>query len=316
MDRAASDDPWIGCMRRGEFEAAWRISDRLLQKRAGAVCWELPRHFQWIWDGTPLTGRRVLIRCYHGLGDTIQFIRYASMVRSIAAAVVVWAHPSLLPLLQTVDGIDELLALHDGAVDAEYDVDVESMELAHVFRTTIATIPAEIPYIRVPPATLRSPRPAVGIVWRAGGWDDRRSIPFAALAPLIDSPDLPVSWYVLQGAPGITERPRDFGIVAGTTDMMEAARVIASLDLLISVDTMAAHLAGALGAPVWTLLPRDADWRWMEDREDSPWYPTMRLYRQPREGDWQSVIERVAEDLGRYGSIRRPGASARQALGE
>jgi hypothetical protein len=116
------------------------------------------------------------------------------------------------------------------------------------------------------------------------------------LAPLLR---LPATWYVLQGAPGVSEWPADFGIVAGTDDIVEAARVISSLDVLITVDSMAAHLAGALATPVWTLLAHAADWRWMEDRADSPWYPTMRLFRQPSPGAWQPVIEEVAAHLQR-----------------
>jgi hypothetical protein len=296
MDRASTDDLWTRHMRCGDFRAAWDVSDQLLRERPRTECSRLPRHFQQVWDGTPLTRRRVLIRCYHGLGDTIQFIRYAPLVRSVASEVAVWAQPSLLPLLRTVRGIDRLLPLHDGAVDADYDVDVESMELAHVFRTTPATIPREIPYLEVPPEQLHAARPAVGLVWRSGDWDERRSIPFQLLEPLVN---LPVTWYVLQGRPGISERPPGFGIVAGTTGVVEAARTISSLDLLISVDTMAAHLGGALGVPVWTLLPAVADWRWIDEREDSPWYPTMRLFRQRRAGDWRPVAERVADELSR-----------------
>src|SRR3954447_16284072 len=109
-------------MRRGAFAEAWKVSDASLRDRAGTTCSHLPRHEQWVWDGTPLDGRRVLVRCYHGLGDTLQFIRYAPLVRRIAAEVTVWAQPALIPLLRTVDGIDRILPLHDGACDAEYDV--------------------------------------------------------------------------------------------------------------------------------------------------------------------------------------------------
>ena len=140
---------WEYHMRQGNFEAAWQCADATLKSRAGLPCWHLPRHFQYIWDGSPLEGKRVLIRCYHGLGDTIQFIRYAPLVKPIAKKVMVWMQPKLIPLLQSVHGIDQLLPLHDGTPDVVYDVDVELMELPHIFRTTLCTVPATIPYLHV-----------------------------------------------------------------------------------------------------------------------------------------------------------------------
>jgi hypothetical protein len=284
-------------MRLGNFAAAWNLSDLLLNARTGAPDARLPRRCQSIWTGAPLDGRRVLVRCYHGLGDTIQFVRYVPMLRPRVRELIVWAQPALIPLLQGVSGIDRLIPLHDGDVDVEYDVDVEIMELPHVFRTAIDTIPRDVPYVRVSPAAIeRTSGPAVGLVWRAGDWAHNRSIPFDLLAPLLDAP---VTWYLLQGGSGLHECPPGVGIAAGTDDILEAAQVIRSLDLLITIDSMPAHLAGALAAPVWTLLPADADWRWMTGRDDSPWYPTMRLFRQEREGQWEAAIARVAAALKR-----------------
>jgi hypothetical protein len=288
---------WTQHMRRGDFESAWCVSDRLLRERAGTSCAHLPRHFQWIWNGTPIDGARVLVRCYHGLGDTIQFARYLPLLRARAREVIVWAQPALIPLLRGVAGIDRLIALHDGDPGVAADVDVELMELPYVFRTTLDMIPAAVPYIDVQAEPVTRPHgAAVGLVWRAGDWAEHRSIPFASLAPLLQRR---VTWYVLQGEPGVDECPADFGIRRGTRDLLEAARVIRSLDLLVTIDSMAAHLAGALATPVWTLLPQQADWRWMEHREDSPWYPTMRLFRQSRRDDWTDVIDRVAAELER-----------------
>ena len=284
---------WTDCMRRGDFAGAWRIAD-VLQQHA-SIDRRTPRHQQAVWDGTPLDDRRILVRCYHGLGDTIQFIRYAPYVRRRASELLVWAQPPLLPLLARVPGIDRLLPLHDGEVDASYDVDIEVMELPHAFRTEAHTIPAAAPYLHVEPLTLsRTSGPAVGLVWRAGDWAEHRSLPFGLLAPLVSAP---VTWYVLQGRPGLSERPDGFGICAGTDDLVEAARAIRALDLLITIDSMPAHLGGALGTPVWTLLSADADWRWMQDRDDSPWYPSMRLFRQGRAGEWPPVVARVAAAL-------------------
>ena len=286
-------------MRRGDFAAAWAISDAVLRARAGVPCWHWPRHLQYVWDGTPLAGKRVLVRCYHGLGDTIQFIRYAPLIKAMAREVIVWAQPALLPLLRTVRGIDRLLPLHDGTPEVEYDVDVESMELPYVFRTTLATIPAEVPYLHVAPAALpRHGRLAVGVVWAAGDWEhERRSIPFPLLAPLAAVPG--VVLYMLQRGPVLDQYHPGIGILAGSDDVVETARLMRALDLVISVDTMPAHLAGALGVPVWTLLDAAADWRWLEGRVDSPWYPTMRLFRQEYPGAWEAMIARVVGALGR-----------------
>jgi hypothetical protein len=293
-------DGWMSCMRRGAFEEAWTISNAVLRARVGVPCWHWPRHQQYLWDGTPLADKRVLVRCYHGLGDTIQFIRYAPLIKDVAREVIVWAQPALLPLLRTMRGIDRLLPLHDGAPDVEYDVDVESMELPHIFRTTLATIPAEIPYLHIAPAALpRQERVAVGLVWAAGDWEhERRSMPWPLLAPLAALPG--VALYILQRGPALEHYQRGVGILSGSDDVVETARLMRALDLVISVDTMSAHLAGALGVPVWTLLDAVADWRWMDEQEDSPWYPTMRLFRQACPGVWEPVVARVMAELMRF----------------
>jgi hypothetical protein len=282
-------EQWLSLMRRGEFADAWRISDSSLRDRAGTTCWHLPRHEQWVWDGTPLNDNRVLIRCYHGLGDTLQFIRYVPLVDQIAKHVTVWAQPSLLPLLN-----GDVRPLHDGTIDCDYDVDVEIMELAHVFRTTIATIPNDVPYIHATPVRIkRDCRLAIGIVWRSGDWDERRDVPFRLIESLADSDDIKL--FSLQRDPDyFSDR---IAMLEGVDEPMKTAQLMRAMDVVITIDSMPAHLAGALGIPTWTLLPMDADWRWMEDRDDSPWYPTMRLFRQQRPGDWTSVIERVRAAL-------------------
>jgi hypothetical protein len=286
---------WHDCARAGDLEAAWALSDRIRGRGRGRNR-AVPRHQQQIWDGEPLDGRRVLVRCYHGLGDTLQFIRYAAVVRKLAREVIVWAQPALLPVLCSVDGIDRLVALDDGTPRADYDVDVEVMELPYVFRSTLATIPATVPYISVEPASLRpDSRRRVGLVWRAGEWDRRRSLPFALLKPLLDLKS--ISWFRLQyGGRGDERHPNLRSL--DVTGIAATARWIRTLDLVITIDSMPAHLAGALGVPVWTLLPAEADWRWLERRPDSPWYPTMRLFRQPSEGDWSAVIDEVRSALG------------------
>lgn len=287
---------WMRHMRAGDWAAAWRVSDRVMAQHAGIPCWDRPRHEQWIWDGTPLDGKRVLVRCYHGLGDTLQFIRYAPLLRRIGADATFWVQPALIPLLRTVPGIGTLLPLHDGEAGVDYDADVEVMELSHVFRSTPDTLPADVPYLHVPLAPrAEDGKLHVGIVWKAGDWDDRRSIPVPLLTPLAEVPG--VVLHVLQRGSGLAERPAGFGIDAGTDDPLAAAATMRALDLVVTVDSFPAHLAGALGVPVWTLLQTEADWRWMTDREDSPWYPTMRLFRQRQPGAWEPVIARMADEL-------------------
>lgn len=279
-------------MRTGDFESAWAFSDEQLKARNGQPTWHLPRHFQSIWDGSSLDGKRVLVRCYHGLGDTIQFIRYIPLLKQTAAEVIVWAQAPLLDLLKTAEGIDQLLPLHEGSPDAVYDADIEIMELAHYFRTTVNTIPGKIPYLHVAPKPLaHNGLLNVGLVWKAGGWDQKRDIPFSTLEYLFETTG--VNFFFLQANPGEAGWHEGMGINPGPFDMYDYVQVVRGLDLLITIDSMPAHLAGALGVPVWTLLHSQPDWRWMEQRGDSPWYPTMRLFRQQQAGEWEPVVEEV-----------------------
>lgn len=310
----SASDPWLHHMRRGDFEAAWLVSDAVLRSRAGVPCWHLPRHEQYLWDGGDLAGRRVLVRCYHGLGDTLQFVRYAPLLRRKAAGVLVWVQPALLPLVRTVGGIDGVLPLDDGpGPSVPYDAEVESMELPHVFRTTLDRIPASVPYVHVGSAPRPAPAGAfhVGVIWRAGDWDDRRSIPGRRLEALAAVPG--VRLHALQQGAALSEWHGEWGDVLSRPDPLELARTMRALDLVITVDSFPAHLAGALGVPTWTLLHADPDWRWMVGREDTPWYPTMRLWRQVRGGDWDGVVRRVAAELSRVAAARLTTGAARSA---
>jgi hypothetical protein len=275
-------------MRRGDFDAAWQISDTVLAgRRANGPCWHWPRHEQWVWDGRPLAGQRVLVRCYHGLGDTIQFARFLPALAGLCRELTVWVQPALMPLLQRMRSPVRLRPLHDGTPDTAYDVDIEIMEIAHALRTTIDVLPAELPYFCVEAERpLGSLATNVGLVTRGGEWDARRSVPPELMATLAYLPG--IRTYNLQldsGVPGAED--------ISTPDLLALAARMRGLDLVVTVDTMTAHLAGALAVPTWTLLMAEADWRWMSDRDDSPWYPTMRLFRQPRPGDWESVLARV-----------------------
>lgn len=306
-------DPWTNAMRRGDFEAAWRISDAVLAERVRdrIDCSGAPRHLQFLWDGRPLAGRHVLVHSYHGLGDTLQFVRLLPALRARAAGVVLWAPPELVELLRGVGGSDRVEALHDGAPAIARDADIELMELPHILRLRVDTIPAAVPYLRVPAARHhdRSGPARVGLAWHAGGWDAARSIPTAQLAPLAALRGL--RWHSLQYPPELPPLP---ALEAGCRNLVELARHMCALDLVVSVDTMTAHLAGALGVPVWTLLPMPCDWRWMQGRDDSPWYPTMRLLRQTRPGDWSGVVVRLAAALEQWRDARLaagPDAAAR-----
>jgi hypothetical protein len=301
----AAGDPWRAAVRRGDFTTAWRISDAYLQRRLanGGLTFTEPRHLQSIWNGKPLAGKRVLVRCYHGLGDTVQFIRFAAPLRRIAEEVIVWAQPKLLPLVATAAGVDRVLPLHDGSPDVPYEIDIESMELPHALRVDLQTIPRAIPYL-FPGTAARviqksAGELAVGLVWQAGEMKPARSIAPSLLSPLAKLSG--VRLFSLQGgeaAAAAAENPAG-DLAADTVERLTAA--LLALDLVISVDTFVAHLAGALGLPVWLLLHTDCDWRWPASGTECVWYPTMRLFRQRRPGDWSSVVLEVANAL-RVGS--------------
>jgi hypothetical protein len=284
-DRCAAHR-WTCHMLRGDFEQAWSESQQIAQRGTPD-----PQQY---WDGRPLRGRKILIRCLHGLGDTLQFIRYAPLIREQAQSLVIEAQPQLKPLLNEAHIADEVITW--GEREPAWDQQIEVIELPRIFGTTVQSIPQNVPYLGV-----RSPyrgnhltfgsRPLrVGIAWVAGAYNPARSIPFEELTPLFSLPGVCI--FSLQGrAEQITE------LCDESTPVLSVAQMFRTLDLVISVDTMLAHLAGAMACPVWTLLPYECDWRWMTHREDSPWYPTMRLFRQPSPGDWHSVIQRVERRL-------------------
>jgi hypothetical protein len=289
---------WLSLMRAARYSEAWQVSDRALALRRALDCSGWPRHEQFIWQGTPLRGRSVLIRCYHGLGDTIQFVRFVPHARSIAREITLWVQPPLIPLLTSMDCADRILPLHEGTPDVSYDIDLELSELAHVLRVTAEEVGQSVPYLQVAPGNREIRRRQsyrVGLVWAAGAWNPRRSVPSEFLSSFASIPG--VEWILMQRGPALAEWRNTFGTVPKIETIVDEARALKALDLLISVDTCSAHLAGALGVPVWTLLPHDADWRWMEHRSDTPWYPSMRLFRQPGAGAWEVVLAEVEREL-------------------
>jgi len=301
---------WREAMLAGDFEAAWRQTDRIELPRRVA---ERNGHFirqshHLLWNGEAFRNRRVLVRCEHGLGDTIMFARYFPLLRTQARRVIVKAQPMLLSLLQGMDGIDLLLDAWTTDRLPPHDVAIECMELAYAFRSKPETLPARVPYL--PTGRLRTiasfgmpneDKCHVGLVWAASDWDTSRSLAIKDLAPLAKVSGI-VFHSLQQGgrATEITSAPlRIEPLSENTRDIADAAAAILAVDLVITVDTMVAHLAGALGRPVWLLLQKEADWRWSRNCDRSPWYPTMRIFRQPNSGDWSAVITRVAHALSR-----------------
>jgi len=292
----APEGCWVHAMRAGDFARAWDISDRDLAAlcRSGPAKHTGPRHLQQIWRGEALAGRRVLVRCYHGLGDTIQFIRFMPALHALAREVTVWCQPELLPLVEQVEGIDRAVALHDGRPDVDFDVDIEIMEVPHAIRASRDTIEVRRPYLRTTEseAELRSVNElAVGLVWEAGDWDKRRAIT-ADLLRRLAGPG--IGLHSLQRGPGAEQvgeiGAKDFS----TPDIAELARKLQRLDLMVCVDTMVAHLAGALGCEAWVLLHADCDWRWPISGDTTFWYPSLRLFHQRTTGGWSDLIDRVA----------------------
>ncbi len=286
---------WMTAMLSGDFDFAWRTSDILRARNAPD-----PHRF---WNGEDLRGARVIVRCLHGLGDTVQMLRYAPLL-SAQASVIFEVPPRLLDLAPCFRGVTQAITWGELAPLAAppWDVQVEVMELPYIFRTSPRELPIVTRYLELPAKETRNIRARmgftdslrIGLVWAAGEWNLERSIPLAALDPLLQNEAF--EFWNLQGGPSAAEahtsRMRDAKAVCGD-GLLALAATIANLDLVITVDTLAAHLAGALGTPAWVLLQQAADWRWMNARSDSPWYPHMRLFRQRCEGEWKPVVEAV-----------------------
>lgn len=275
-------------MRGRDYERAWAACEEALAARdpAGRDDPDLPYHLRWVWDGRPLDGRDVLVRCYHGLGDTIQFARYLPLLRRRAASVTVEVQPRLMGLLRQLECVDRWVPFDPADPLPPSDCDIEIMELAFALRAAPGQAPP--PYLHAPPALL--PGGTTGLCYRAGPWDEERSIPQALLAPVCDG--RPVITLVSEptGLPVLNAEGCPF-------DIDTTASLVAGVDLIVTVDTMIAHLAGAMGKPTWLLLKAEPDWRWCPEAKGSDWYPSMRCYVQPEPGDWEWVIAQVACDL-------------------
>jgi hypothetical protein len=259
------------------------------------------------WDGSPLAGRSLMVLAEQGLGDTLHFIRYLDLLKSHGGSVFVDVQAALAPLLKT-SGFTGVIARPAELPRCDYRVPL--LSLPQVLGTTLDTIPRRVPYLAADPRLLklwRSRVPAseifkIGIVWQGNSeymFDHWRSIPLAEFAPL--SRIAGVQWFSLQkgaAAQQVASAPLPLVDWAPALEtFLDTAAAICNLDLVITCDTAVAHLAGGLGLPVWLALPQPAEWRWLTDRSDSPWYPTMRLFRQSRRGDWASVFAEMANQL-------------------
>ncbi|MHB8533817.1 MAG: tetratricopeptide repeat protein [Sulfuricaulis sp.] len=290
----------LGDFRGGWPEYEWRLRTPYMAVPPTAV----PR-----WKGEPLAGKTILLLAEQGFGDAVQFIRYAREIKARGATVILGCRPALSRLLAECEGVDHVV--NEGDTAPPFNVEITLLSLPGVLGTTLETIPADVPYIRVPSgAGARAVAEIacctgvlrVGLVW-AGGFHTgsrHRNMVLQQFRDLLDIPG--IKFFSLQkGEEAAQLADVDSELITDLApylgDFADTAAAIQTLDLVISVDTAVAHVAGALAKPVWTLIPFAPDWRWLLNRNDSPWYPTMRLFRQPAPGHWSSVIAHIAVQL-------------------
>lgn len=313
----ANDDIVFHCasvrLKLGEYEEGWALYEARWGNRKRAETHRhpgLPR-----WQGEDPAGKTLLLWSEQGFGDTLQFVRYAPLAAARGARVVLEVQPALVSLLAGMPGVAKVVAVGEDVGPADFQVPLMSLPLA--FGTTLATVPAAIPYLAPPTERLEPwlrrlaaslpPGPRIGLVWAGDSRehdieclliDKRRSLSLSQLGPVLDVEGAVfVSLQVGKRGLEVADEPRVADVTAGITDFADTAALISGLDLVISVDTSTAHLAAAMGKPVWLLSRFDGCWRWLWDRDDSPWYPTLRLYRQPVAGDWDTPLGRMAADL-------------------
>jgi hypothetical protein len=275
------------------------------------------------WSGEDITGKRLLLHAEQGFGDTIQFVRYAALAALRGADVILEVQPPLAPLLGGLSGVEVIAAGRDPL--PLFDLHCPLLSLPRLFATTEAMIPGGVPYIAAPADRIAAWAPRlpvegfrVGLAWSGhpdNARDHERSIPFARLASLTGIPG--TRFVSLQkdirasDADDFRRCGEVIDVGGALRDFADTAAVIAQLDLVITVDTAVAHLAGAMGKPVWVLLPRIPDFRWLLDRATSPWYPSARLFRKGQRDSWDAVIAGVATELGALAAS--PVARARSA---
>jgi len=299
----------------GDFSEGWKKYEWRWQAKQRAQIRDFGRP-PWLGE-EPVAGKTILVHAEQGYGDTLQFVRYAPLLAQRGANVVLEIQPPLQPLLAPfAASIAGVSVVARGEPLPAFDLHCPILSLPLAFKTELAGIPASIPYLAAPedrlePWRQRLPQgrtPKVAIAWAGSATHEQdrvRSIALEKLTPLFAAAD--VQWIGIQRdlRPGDAEflaaHPEILHVGGELADFADTAAVLALCDLAISVDTSIVHLAGALGRPVWVLLQHMPDFRWLLEREDSPWYPSARLFRQPDFGDWTSVIERVARELARLG---------------
>jgi len=300
----------------GDFEAGW--PDYECRRTTGSEAASSERR----WDGGDLDGRSILLWAEQGFGDTLQFVRYARDLAARGGRVLLQVQPGLRALCGTAPGIERVIAFGDEL--PAFDRHARLLSLPHLLGTRLTSIPSPVPYLSAEPGRVAAwrrrlagrPGLRVGLAWQGNptiALDQGRSLPLATLLPLTRVPGVRlISLQKHQGREQLADLPEgtaleDFTDEAdqGPDAFVDTAAIMECLDLVISPDTAVVHLAGALGRPVWLLLKRVPEWRWMLRREDSPWYPTHRLFRQARRGDWSPVVDRVAGDLARLAQADR-----------
>lgn len=260
-------------------------------------------------------GKRILIRAEWGLGDTLQFIRFASELKQRGATIIYQSYKQLQPLLKLCPYLDQVIAVGDAF--PEHDIQLPLLSLPYILNTTLSTITPLQPYVIADPIFVEhwktilahDTKFKIGICWQGKGDPHapallQKNIPLESFEPLFSIPAISIyslqyldTTQTIQLHSNLHTFDKEFDVTHGR--FMDTAAVMHSLDLIITMDTSIAHLAGAMNRPVWLLLPYRCDWRWMLDRTDSPWYPSMRLVRQPRPGDWKSVITEIKEEINK-----------------
>ncbi len=321
IEPESADVHWnlsLALLQKGEYEEGWKEYEWRWKNPTFTTPWrdfEQPQ-----WDGADLDGKTILIHAEQGIGDTLEFVRYASLVSDRGGRVIVECRPPLRRLLETVKGVETVIERGDTLPD--FECHVPMMSLPGIFRTTVDSIPDQVPYLSVPEGANPDGRLGqdkavkVGFVWAGSPTreaDSLRSCKLDSFQVLFDVPG--ITFYSLQvgeraeelNQSDDTQNVIDLG--SAFTDFADAAAAVDGLDLVLSVDTAAAHLAGALAKPVWVALSFSGGYLWMQDREDSPWYPGLRLFRQPKWGDWTSVFQRIRgelEELAAKGTREKP----------
>ncbi len=307
LDPQSVDIRWNLCLLdllEGNYAAGWSGYEIRHQRKENR-----PRNFpQPIWRGEPLNGARILLHAEQGLGDSLQFLRYVPMVHAAGGKVILSVPSTLARLAANLPGVDTLTI--DDEIPPAFDRHCPLMSLPLAFKTTLDSIPGHVPYLTVPQEALRaasnlhwpSAKRRVGLVWSGNPKcteDQIRSMPLSNLQPLLNLEGL--HFFSLQLGPAAAQRDAIqtpiVDLRPAIKDLADTAALMTHLDLIVTVDTSIAHLAGALAKPTWVLLPSAPDWRWLMHREDTPWYPTMRLFRQPTFGDWDTVIAQLRHEL-------------------